>query len=196
MPGVDRRVKAPVRITQPEGHPGPARRQVPGAAGRRPQQLQAPPLQAAAAGQGIHRRRRRDRLRHARRALPHPEQGGEPDLARARTAPGPATWPATSIPGGVPDNPLKARWLGIFDGAGIHGTDETYSLGHAASHGCIRMAIPDVIELYDQVPVGAPDLHRLAAPAARTPISAIGTSSQPCSSRRSCARCVECRACR
>ena len=59
-------------------------------------------------------------------------------------------------PGGTPDNPLKARWLGIFDGAGIHGTDETYSLGHAASHGCMRMAIPDVIELYDQVPVGAP----------------------------------------
>jgi lipoprotein-anchoring transpeptidase ErfK/SrfK len=60
-----------------------------------------------------------------------------------------------SIPAG-PDNPLKARWMGIFDGAGIHGTDETYSLGHAASHGCLRMAIPDVIELYDQVPVGAP----------------------------------------
>ena len=55
-----------------------------------------------------------------------------------------------------PDNPLKARWLGIYDGAGIHGTEETYSLGSAASHGCIRMAVPDVIELYDQVPVGAP----------------------------------------
>ena len=62
----------------------------------------------------------------------------------------------TVVPGGTPENPLKARWLGIFDGAGIHGTDQTYSLGHAASHGCIRMAIPDVIELYDQVPVGAP----------------------------------------
>jgi lipoprotein-anchoring transpeptidase ErfK/SrfK len=60
------------------------------------------------------------------------------------------------VPGGVPENPLKARWLGIYDGAGIHGTDQTYSLGTAASHGCIRMAIPDVIELYDQVPVGAP----------------------------------------
>jgi lipoprotein-anchoring transpeptidase ErfK/SrfK len=60
------------------------------------------------------------------------------------------------IPGGTPENPLKARWLGIYDGAGIHGTDQTYSLGSAASHGCIRMAIPDVIELYDQVPVGAP----------------------------------------
>jgi lipoprotein-anchoring transpeptidase ErfK/SrfK len=62
----------------------------------------------------------------------------------------------TIVPGGTPENPLKARWLGIFDGAGIHGTDETYTLGSAASHGCIRMAIPDVIELYDQVPVGAP----------------------------------------
>jgi hypothetical protein len=62
----------------------------------------------------------------------------------------------TVVPGGVPENPLKARWMGIYDGAGIHGTDATYSLGTAASHGCIRMAIPDVIELYDQVPVSTP----------------------------------------
>jgi lipoprotein-anchoring transpeptidase ErfK/SrfK len=62
----------------------------------------------------------------------------------------------TVVPGGVPENPLKERWLGIYDGAGIHGTDQTSSLGTAASHGCIRMGIPDVIELYDQVPVGAP----------------------------------------
>jgi len=62
----------------------------------------------------------------------------------------------TVVPGGTPQNPLKARWLGIFDGAGIHGTDATGSIGTAASHGCIRMLIPDVIELYDRVPVGAP----------------------------------------
>jgi lipoprotein-anchoring transpeptidase ErfK/SrfK len=62
----------------------------------------------------------------------------------------------TVIPGGVPENPLKARWMGIFAGAGIHGTDQIGSLGSAASHGCVRMAIPDVIELYDKVPVGAP----------------------------------------
>jgi lipoprotein-anchoring transpeptidase ErfK/SrfK len=60
------------------------------------------------------------------------------------------------IPGGTAENPLKARWLGIYDGAGIHGTDDVGSLGTAASHGCIRMAIPEVIELYDRVPVGAP----------------------------------------
>jgi lipoprotein-anchoring transpeptidase ErfK/SrfK len=62
----------------------------------------------------------------------------------------------TVVPGGVPENPLKERWMGIFDGAGIHGTDDVGSLGSAASHGCVRMAIPDVIELYDQVPVGTP----------------------------------------
>jgi lipoprotein-anchoring transpeptidase ErfK/SrfK len=62
------------------------------------------------------------------------------------------------IPGGAPNNPLKARWLGIFDGAGIHGVDpsEYGTLGHAASHGCVRMRIDDVIDLYNQTPVGAP----------------------------------------
>jgi L,D-transpeptidase catalytic domain len=61
---------------------------------------------------------------------------------------------AWSRPG--PTTPLKARWLGIFNGAGIHGTDETWSIGHAVSHGCVRMTIPDVINLYNQVSVGTP----------------------------------------
>jgi lipoprotein-anchoring transpeptidase ErfK/SrfK len=60
------------------------------------------------------------------------------------------------IPGNDPSNPIKARWMGIYDGAGIHGTSEDGSIGSAASHGCIRMHIPDVEELYDEVPVGAP----------------------------------------
>jgi hypothetical protein len=59
------------------------------------------------------------------------------------------------IPPG-PDNPIKARWMAIFEGAGIHGTEETSSLGSAASHGCVRMSIPDVEELYSQVEVGTP----------------------------------------
>ena len=59
------------------------------------------------------------------------------------------------IPPG-PDDPLKARWMGIFNGAGIHGTDETWSIGHAVSHGCVRMTIPDVIDLFDRVSVGTP----------------------------------------
>jgi lipoprotein-anchoring transpeptidase ErfK/SrfK len=59
------------------------------------------------------------------------------------------------IPPG-PQDPIKARWMGIAGGAGIHGTDDVGSLGSAASHGCIRMAIPDVIALFDQVQVGDP----------------------------------------
>ena len=49
----------------------------------------------------------------------------------------------TVVPGGVPENPLKERWMGIFDGAGIHGTDDVASLGTAASHGCADVD-PDV----------------------------------------------------
>lgn len=59
------------------------------------------------------------------------------------------------IPPG-PDDPIKARWMGFWNGAGIHGTDETWSIGHSASHGCIRMLIPDVIQLYPLVPLNTP----------------------------------------
>jgi lipoprotein-anchoring transpeptidase ErfK/SrfK len=60
-----------------------------------------------------------------------------------------------SIPPG-PSNPLKARWMGIYNGAGIHGTDDVGSIGSAASHGCVRMRIEDVTDLYDRVEVGTP----------------------------------------
>jgi lipoprotein-anchoring transpeptidase ErfK/SrfK len=59
------------------------------------------------------------------------------------------------ISGSDPTNPIKARWLGIYDGVGIHGTSDDASIGSAASHGCIRMHIPDVEDLYERVPVGA-----------------------------------------
>jgi L,D-transpeptidase catalytic domain/Putative peptidoglycan binding domain len=59
------------------------------------------------------------------------------------------------IPPG-PDDPIKSRWLGFYNGAGIHGTDDIGSLGSAASHGCIRMSIPDVEQLFDLVPLHTP----------------------------------------
>jgi lipoprotein-anchoring transpeptidase ErfK/SrfK len=62
------------------------------------------------------------------------------------------------VPGGSPENPLKARWLGIVNGVGIHGTGAPGSIGTRASHGCIRMTVPDVIDLYPRVPVGTPVL--------------------------------------
>jgi lipoprotein-anchoring transpeptidase ErfK/SrfK len=61
----------------------------------------------------------------------------------------------TTVGGGTAANPLKARWMGIANGVGIHGTGEDWSIGSRASHGCIRMHVPDVIDLFKRVPVGA-----------------------------------------
>jgi lipoprotein-anchoring transpeptidase ErfK/SrfK len=65
-----------------------------------------------------------------------------------------------TVAGGSAENPLKARWMGIVNGVGIHGTGEPGSIGTAASHGCIRMTVPDVVDLYPRVPVGTPVLIR------------------------------------
>jgi lipoprotein-anchoring transpeptidase ErfK/SrfK len=62
-----------------------------------------------------------------------------------------------TIPPG-PNDPLKARLLDLGDGIGIHGTAEDWSIGTRASHGCIRMHVSDVIDLYPRVPVGTPVL--------------------------------------
>jgi lipoprotein-anchoring transpeptidase ErfK/SrfK len=65
-----------------------------------------------------------------------------------------------SVSGSDPTNPLKARWLGIANGVGIHGTGQPWSIGSRASHGCLRMRVPDVIDLYPRVPLGTPVLIR------------------------------------
>ena len=59
-----------------------------------------------------------------------------------------------TIPPG-PGNPLGTRWIGLGDAIGIHGTYATASIGTAASHGCIRMLIPDVEWLYEQLAMGS-----------------------------------------
>jgi lipoprotein-anchoring transpeptidase ErfK/SrfK len=64
----------------------------------------------------------------------------------------------TTVEGGSAANPLKARWMGIANGVGIHGTGEDYSIGTRASHGCIRMHVADVVDLFKRVPVGTPVL--------------------------------------
>jgi lipoprotein-anchoring transpeptidase ErfK/SrfK len=63
----------------------------------------------------------------------------------------------TVVPPG-PADPLKARFMSFEGGAGIHGIDpsEYSTIGHDASHGCVRMRIPDVIDLYSHSPVGTP----------------------------------------
>ena len=63
---------------------------------------------------------------------------------------------AKPIPPG-PGNPLGTRWMGLSaSGVGIHGTPDDASIGYSASHGCIRMHIPDAEWLFDHVRIGTP----------------------------------------
>jgi hypothetical protein len=60
------------------------------------------------------------------------------------------------IPGGSAANPLKARWIGFAPGVGFHGTADLGSIGGAQSHGCVRMRVQDVVDLYRRVRIGTP----------------------------------------
>jgi lipoprotein-anchoring transpeptidase ErfK/SrfK len=54
-----------------------------------------------------------------------------------------------------PGNPLGTRWMGISSpGVGIHGTPDAASIGYSASHGCIRMRIPDAEWMFEHVGIG------------------------------------------
>ena len=69
-----------------------------------------------------------------------------------------AKW-KNGMPGGIPENPLGVRALYLFDKGGdtmyrIHGTNAPSSIGTAASSGCIRMLNREVVELFDNTPVG------------------------------------------
>jgi len=69
------------------------------------------------------------------------------------------TWgagePAEIAPG--PGNPLGTRAMALSaPGILIHGTPEDYSIGHPESHGCIRMHMWDVEDLFPRVNVGTP----------------------------------------
>lgn len=53
------------------------------------------------------------------------------------------------------NNPIGTRWIGISKkGYGIHGTNVPQSVGHAASHGCIRLRNSDIEHLFSMVQVG------------------------------------------
>jgi hypothetical protein len=73
------------------------------------------------------------------------------------TNPDPNGWgaglPLTIPPG--PTNPLGTRALYLdAPGIRIHGTSASYSIGSYASHGCVRMYMDDVEELFSIVPIG------------------------------------------
>jgi hypothetical protein len=59
-----------------------------------------------------------------------------------------------TIPAGS-DNPVGTRWMALsVKGYGIHGTNLPRSIGHASSHGCIRLRNRDVEKLYAMLRVG------------------------------------------
>jgi lipoprotein-anchoring transpeptidase ErfK/SrfK len=62
---------------------------------------------------------------------------------------------AGKLVGPGPSNPVGTRWMSLgYKGYGLHGTNHPESIGHAASHGCIRMLNQNVEELFELVRVG------------------------------------------
>ncbi len=68
--------------------------------------------------------------------------------------------PGSVIPSGK-DNPIGTRWVGLSQkGYGIHGTNVPRSIGHAASHGCIRLRNRDMERLFTLLRIGdAVEIH-------------------------------------
>jgi lipoprotein-anchoring transpeptidase ErfK/SrfK len=63
------------------------------------------------------------------------------------------------VPGG-PDNPMGARALYLYNANGgdtllrIHGTPHPWTIGQAASNGCVRMVNEHITSLYNEVETG------------------------------------------
>ncbi len=56
---------------------------------------------------------------------------------------------------GGPGNPLGARALYLGNTVyRIHGTNQPQTIGSAVSSGCFRLVNPDVVDLYDRIPMG------------------------------------------
>lgn len=95
-----------------------------------------------------------------------------------------ASLPARIGPG--PRNPLGTRAMNLnAPGIRIHGTTNVASLGRSASHGCIRMSIPDSEELFDRVDQGTPVViiegprPPAPTPAAGVPLTTLGDPNAP-----------------
>lgn len=93
-----------------------------------------------------------------------------------------AHMPATIGPG--PNNPLGTHALALSaEGILIHATPDVGSIGFSASHGCVRMAPDDEIDLFNRVGVGTPvaivnagpPKPRTATPAPAPPAQAPAT---------------------
>ena len=84
-----------------------------------------------------------------------------------------------TVPPG-PSNPLGPHWLGLnLKGYGIHGTSNPSSIGHDASHGCIRLRNNDIRELASMVRIGDPvELHAERTPETELIFGQIAVAAQ------------------
>ena len=151
-----RKVALPVESVEPEVTTEELAGAVSDLPDRQPLDLRADPVE------GPRARRRPTRSRSAPRAST-PRPASTTSRTRRSTRPGtcptptgPATSPARSSPAACPrTRSRRAGWGSTTAPASTAPTTSARS-ARAASHGCVRMAVPDVIELYDQVPVGTP----------------------------------------
>ncbi len=96
----------------------------------------------------------------------------KPADAKARIAPG-------------PNNPVGEVWIALSKPHyGIHGTPEPSGIGHAESHGCIRLTNWDVLELSRMVKAGTPailveDEAAMPGPAAPAPVPVAASLPPP-----------------
>lgn len=80
----------------------------------------------------------------------------DPSHTKAKIAPG-------------PNNPVGVVWIDISkDHYGIHGTPEPAKVGHAQSHGCIRMTNWDAMDLAAKVKPGTEVVLAVSPPALQT----------------------------
>ncbi len=69
--------------------------------------------------------------------------------------PNPTWYGPGKVVGPGKGNPVGTRWMGLSrKGYGIHGTNQPASIGHNASHGCVRLRNRDVEDLFARVQVG------------------------------------------
>lgn len=85
------------------------------------------------------------------------------------------------VPGGL-ENPLGSRALYLYQGGRdtlyrIHGTMDPSSVGRATSAGCIRLFNQDILDLYQEVKIGAPVVVRSEAESRRLEGDLIETPS-------------------
>ncbi len=81
-----------------------------------------------------------------------------------------------------PENPLGARWMGwLASGYGLHGTNADWSIGHAVSHGCVRLHNADAEAVFEQVLIGTPfdAVYEPMEIAAFGPLPGVGDGEAP-----------------